>query len=167
MLCHFKKIKDIYIPYSRKNLFYWFLLGLRHGTSILRFSHLVKTLQNFLISILAVHFSATIIVNGLRSSKFMVGTCQSQLSVVLSLIWRRQASPSHLTPLSQATHNRVVIVFVFLQESFFSTAGALIVITVLGVSIPSIHSPPLLRRASPFPNSILTFPKNIYIGLHV
>ena len=110
MLCHLKKIKDIYIPYSRKNLFYWFLLGLRHGTSILRFSHQV----NFLISILDVHFGATIIINGLRSSKFMVGTCQSQLSVVLSLIWRRQASPSHLTPLSQATHNRVVIVFIFL-----------------------------------------------------
>ena len=85
-----------------------------HGISILRFSHLVKTLQNFLISILAVHFGTTIIVNGLRWSKFMVGTCQSQLSVVLSLIWRRQASPSHLTPLSQATHNRVVLVFIFL-----------------------------------------------------
>ena len=118
-------------------------------------------MQNFLISILAVHFGATIIVNGLRSSKFMVGTCQSQLSVVLSLIWRRQASPSHLTPLSQATHNRVVIVFVFLQESFFSTGGALVVITVSGISTPSIHSRFLLRRASANPIIVLIFPNNI------
>ena len=147
LLCHLKKVKDIYIPYSRKNLFYWFLLGLRHGTSILRFSHLV----NFLISILDVHFGATIIINGLRSSKFMVGTCQSQLSVVLSLIWRRQASPSHLTPFSQATHNRVVIVFVFLQESFFSTGGALVVITVLEVSTPPIHAQFMLEAHQPIP----------------